>query len=323
MSRSFDKNRDSIPEGSVTRKIIDSLHDEESNHGHDGGNQELWLVSYADLMTLLFGFFVMMYSDSSGLELIKETLQSTASTDPAPVSTPAPTPEPTPQGPSPRELALEERIRILENQRSVAGRLLNQAPCRICLSYTNVPSYLESTLKASSSESLVVHVSRGGPADQAGLRSGDILESVEGEDPKKPNLFASFPVGQEIRVRYRRLGVRNEARVKLDQASEEARKLAENEPPAPVLTLSGGIRASKIGLRERITRYIPSDIEGLLVLETCSGCYGPAKGEVIVAIDGVPVDTPDSISNSLNNSTFFEVWNPHNRMYRIVKIQSH
>jgi chemotaxis protein MotB len=29
---------------------------------HEGGHDEPWLVSYADLMTLLFGFFVIMYS---------------------------------------------------------------------------------------------------------------------------------------------------------------------------------------------------------------------------------------------------------------------
>ncbi len=33
-------------------------HEEE----HGGGHDEPWLVSYADLMTLLFGFFVLMYS---------------------------------------------------------------------------------------------------------------------------------------------------------------------------------------------------------------------------------------------------------------------
>lgn len=29
---------------------------------HEGGHDEPWLVSYADMMTLLFGFFVLMYS---------------------------------------------------------------------------------------------------------------------------------------------------------------------------------------------------------------------------------------------------------------------
>jgi len=45
----------------------DTDDDEEQHHGggheeHDGEHGEPWLVSYADLMTLLFGFFVIMYT---------------------------------------------------------------------------------------------------------------------------------------------------------------------------------------------------------------------------------------------------------------------
>lgn len=50
---------------------MSSLIEEEHEEGHD---EEPWLVSYADLMTLLFGFFVVMYSFAAA-KLGDETVQ--------------------------------------------------------------------------------------------------------------------------------------------------------------------------------------------------------------------------------------------------------
>jgi flagellar motor protein MotB len=323
MNPGFKSKKSDIPEGSVTRRILDHLHDGGEEHGHEGGNNELWLVSYADLMTLLFGFFVMMYSDANHLEKIKEALQDTPVSPlatPSPTASPEPSATPTP-GPSRREFELEERVKLLEKQIATGGRLLSRTPCRICVTFSSVPWSLEGEIQGSDQDMMILHVTRGGPADLAGLRTGDILETVDGQDAKKPDLFKSFPIGKEVRVQYRRRGVRSETVVKLDQTSEEARRIVENEPPAPVLTLYGRLKVSKIGMRERIMRYIPSDIEGLLVLENCPGCTEPGKDDVIVSIDGVPVDSPEALVTSTKRPGFMEIWSPATRSYRISRPQ--
>jgi flagellar motor protein MotB len=314
MNPGFKSKKPDIPEDSVTRKILDHLHEAGEEHGQEGGNHELWLVSYADLMTLLFGFFVMMYSDANHLEKIKEALQDA----PTEVSQTAATLSP---GPTQREVALEEKIRVLEKQLANGGRLLSRTPCRICVTFTSVPWSLEGELQASDSEIMILHVTRGGPGDQAGLRAGDILETVDGQDSKKPDLFKNFPIGKEVTVQYRRKGVRSETLVKLDQTSEEARKLVENESVAPVITVYGRLKVSRIGMRERIMRYIPSDIEGLIVVENCPGCTEPGKDDVIVSVDGIPVDTPETLLNSAERPGFMEIWSPVSRTYRVVRPQ--
>ena len=60
---------------------FEESHEDETFHieSHESSHDEGWLVSYADLMTLLFGFFVIMYSISSVDKAKLEELKKMAS----------------------------------------------------------------------------------------------------------------------------------------------------------------------------------------------------------------------------------------------------
>ncbi|MEO5667426.1 MAG: flagellar motor protein MotB [Bdellovibrionota bacterium] len=71
------------------QELLESGHGHDDAHGggahiggndhHEGGHGEPWLVSYADLMTLLFGFFVLMYVFASATEKQKEAIKKSVS----------------------------------------------------------------------------------------------------------------------------------------------------------------------------------------------------------------------------------------------------
>lgn len=61
------------------RRSHKNNHDDHEGQSHGGGHDESnWLVSYADMMTLLFGFFVLMYSfskiDNEKFEVVRKDM---------------------------------------------------------------------------------------------------------------------------------------------------------------------------------------------------------------------------------------------------------
>jgi hypothetical protein len=319
-----------LPEGSVTRKVVTAV--SEADEGAHGGAEhgELWLVSYADLMTLLFGFFVMLYSDTERVKEIEKTFTEGKSPLAAQANAQSASIEAQVTGLQSRvgsmQFDLDAKERLLKEARSTiekleaeaamqtrAGkasfsanaiaeqaRLLFRAPCRMCVHLnSNVDPALGSVLQASPGAVVVGHVMKGGPADRAGLRAGDVIESIEGRSPYERLLFESFGVGQTVEVRVRRFGAPKVMNIKLDAMDPAAEALL-RDVRVEVASKVGGIEVSKIGLKERITYYIPSEIDGLLVTASCSGCGGRARhldsGDVLVSVNGVVVSSPDELN---------------------------
>lgn len=96
----------------------------------DHENHERWLISYADFITLLFAFFVVMYAISavneSKYRVLADTLGSAFGRTPAATDAPVPQLTPAPLPPEVRQRTLKEQQAIEEQEHmaAVANNLL-------------------------------------------------------------------------------------------------------------------------------------------------------------------------------------------------------
>ncbi len=113
----------------------------------------------------------------------------------------------------------------------------------------------------------VENVVPGDPADNAGIRSGDIITTVDGQPVSSgrelAGLIASIPVGQKTRVALMRDGKKKTISVKIAKQAEEkvqmARKNSSNDDLGLRVTELSSERARQLGLDEQE--------EGVLVIE--------------------------------------------------------
>ncbi len=339
-ARTIPLRPDSFPESSHTRRILSdlSMHEEEPHAGPEHG--ELWLVSYADLMTLLFGFFVMLYADAGRMQDLKETFQEeeqTRLTSQDSKTEDAERIDAEKEQAGIENIVLKERIADLESklkrfetaslqklQAKEEARLLFKMPCRFCANFSNyIDSGVAGQLQASQTDVVITHVTRGGPADLAGLHAGDIIETVDGRAPTERGLFESFPVGHEVPVKLRRFGERLTLIVRLDSISPDALKELKTVS-AESSVVVGEVAVSRIGPRERIMHYIPSEIEGALVTRSCEGCgYLRDRlqvGDVVVSINGEWVHSPEQLAEIWKGPAVVEVWRKSSRSYDLVRL---
>jgi membrane-associated protease RseP (regulator of RpoE activity) len=217
-----------------------------------------------------------------------------------------------------------DRISYSANAISEQARLLFRAPCRMCLHlYSGLDSRLSQMLQASPGSVIIGHVVRGGPADQAGLRAGDVVESINGRNASERNLFESLPIGGLVEVKVRRFGLPLTLSVKLDAMDPAAEEMLRNLKPETAYSV-GGLNVSKIGLKERISYYIPSEIEGLLVTESCQKCGGRSRelesGDVVVSLNGNLITSPEQLNQLWVGMAALEVWKKSSRTFELIEL---
>jgi serine protease Do len=154
---------------------------------------------------------------------------------------------------------------------------------------------------------LVAQVSPGSPADQAGIKRGDVIVRFGNEKITKmrelPAIVSSTPVDQEVPVEVIREGRHETMNVKVGKLDEEPTQIASKQS-APGGTRAFGMRVED--LTPAIAQRLGVEDQGALVADVESD--GPAAragirpGDVVVEVDRKPVKSAGELAKALDAS---------------------
>jgi len=151
---------------------------------------------------------------------------------------------------------------------------------------------------------LVAGVEPGGPADKAGLKSGDVIRSIDGQpivaSGDLPAFVGQAAPGSQARMEVWRHGKKEEVVATLGDASD--RKAAQ------VAAGEKGVGKGQLGLALR--PLTPQErreagVEGGLLIEQVRGPAaqaGVAPGDVLLAVNGTPAQGLDQVREAVSKS---------------------
>lgn len=174
---------------------------------------------------------------------------------------------------------------------------------------------------------LVSDVVKGGPADTAGIKRGDIIVSFNGKDIKQmsdlPRIVAETPVGKDVDVVIIREGKELHLKVKVVELAEQ--RLA-SQMQAPALSL--GLKVDNISPRWQREFGIKDNL-GVIVVDVAPNSpadeAGIQAGDVIKEVNRKPVKTLKDYNSAMtkiekNKGVLFLIKRGNQTFYVSIKI---
>ncbi len=143
---------------------------------------------------------------------------------------------------------------------------------------------------------LVSNVEKGSPADQAGLRSGDVIRKVDGEpivaSGDLPALIGQKKPGSKVTLEVWRQGSREELTAKLGDAAEKTAAVAKSDESAGQGKLGLALRPLQPDEQRQ------ASVDGGLLIVNVGGpaaLAGVQTGDVLLAINGTPAKNIEQV----------------------------
>ncbi len=151
---------------------------------------------------------------------------------------------------------------------------------------------------------LVSSVEKGGPADKAGLKAGDVIRKVDGQpivaSGDLPALIGQASPGSQITMEVWREGRQQTLNARLGDASDKAAQVAKAD---------GGAEQGKLGLALRPLQpdeKREAGVDGGLLIQDTGGpaaTAGLQAGDVLVAVNGTPVKSVEQVRELIGKSS--------------------
>jgi serine protease Do len=149
---------------------------------------------------------------------------------------------------------------------------------------------------------LVADVTKGGPAEKAGIERGDVIVSFDGKDIKEmrelPFIVASTPVGKTVKVEVIRKGERKNFDVKIRELKEEQAAVSAEEEATPKLGMSVEELTPELAKNLNV-----AEKSGIVVVQveddSAAAVAGMKPGDVIMEIDQSPVKNLEDFNRKI------------------------
>jgi S1-C subfamily serine protease len=154
------------------------------------------------------------------------------------------------------------------------------------------------------SGALVASVVDGGPAAKAGLKSGDLIVSIDGASVEDPNAFgyrfATKPVGGTAQLGIVRQGRSTTLTIALQSLPDTPRQEIEIKSRSPF----GGATVANLSPALADELHVDGQTEGVVITDVANGSaaqsVGFQKGDLVVSVNNEKISKPADLERVTN-----------------------